>query len=46
MRRTSRALLASMIMAIPFATAACEIPAGPCTITVFEGPLSLVCTFT
>ena len=45
MRRTSRVLLASMIMAIPFATAACQIPVGPCTVTILEGPLTLNCVF-
>lgn len=45
MRRSSRVVLASMIMAIPFATAACQIPVGPCTVTILEGPLTLHCVF-
>jgi hypothetical protein len=34
-----------MIMAIPFATAACSIPLGPCTVTILEGPTTLHCVF-
>jgi len=45
MRRSSRVLLASMIMAIPFATAACQIPVGPCVLTILEGPTNISCTF-
>ena len=44
MRRASRVLLASMVMAIPFATAACQIPVGPCIVTILEGPLNINCT--
>ena len=45
MRRSSRMLLAAMIVAIPFATAACQIPVGPCVLTVLEGPTNVSCTF-
>lgn len=45
MRRTSRVMLASMILAIPFATAACQIPVGPCVLTILEGPTKIACTF-
>lgn len=45
MRRSSRVLFASMVMALPFATAACQIPLGPCEITLFEGPLTVTCVF-
>lgn len=44
MRRSSRVILASMIMAIPFAASACQIPVGPCIITLLEGPTTVNCT--
>lgn len=44
MRRKSRVVLASMIMAIPFAASACQIPVGPCILTVLEGPTTVQCT--
>lgn len=44
MRRSSRIFLMSMLMAIPFATAACKVPVGPCVLTLLEGPTNITCS--
>ncbi len=45
MRRTRRMVLGAMMLSIPFATAACTIPVGPCNLTILEGPTVVSCTF-
>jgi len=44
-RRVRNAALAGMIVAIPFLTAACQIPVGPCTINVLEASGNSVTCF-